>query len=77
MGQWFQNKGILLLTEKSKTMISMLLAVLLAVPNYTVKKQMNPRQVQSKSTPNRTNVEAARPSCSSCGFVLYGLGSRR
>ena len=30
-------------------MISMLLAVLLAVPNYSVKKQMNPRQVRAKA----------------------------
>jgi len=30
-------------------MTSMLLAVLLAVPNYTVKKQMNPRQVRAKA----------------------------
>jgi len=30
-------------------MISMLLAVLLAVPNYTVKKQLNHRQVRAKA----------------------------
>ena len=30
-------------------MISMLLAVLLAVQNYSVKKQMNPRQVRAKA----------------------------
>ncbi len=30
-------------------MISMLLAVLLAVPNYTVKKQLNQRQVRAKA----------------------------